>query len=234
MQPTSSKVESFEARSRFCPTLVIILALAVFCALFVAADQGYNHFVNQYFPNLGESAAQANIYGVASRLHMLIPAALLVLWRPRLFGFQFGSAFKNWRLILLLLAVNCAVIGGYLWLSGGTPYSGDQWFLTEVVTVPIVEETIWRGLVFAVLYTALKKYHPDPSALRWTVVLSGAAFGLLHAANYLAGIPLQFVALQTLNAFIWGLVYGYVRARTDSIYPPMLMHAAMNLLVVLF
>ena len=124
-----------------------------------------------------------------SRLHLLIPAALLVLWRPRLFGFQVGSTFKNWKLILLLLAINCAVIGGYLWLSGGTPYSGDQWLLTEVVTVPVVEETIWRGLVFAALYAALKKTRPDSSALRWTVILSGLAFGLLHAANILAGVP---------------------------------------------
>ena len=183
---------------------------------------------------MGESTALANAYGLVSRLHLLIPAALLVLWRPRLFGFQVGSTFKNWKLILLLLAINCAVIGGYLWLSGGTPYSGDQWLLTEVVTVPVVEETIWRGLVFAVLYAALKKSRPDSSALRWTVILSGLAFGLLHAANILAGVPLQFVALQTLNAVVWGLVYGYARARTESIYPPMLLHAAMNLLVVLF
>ena len=234
MQPASSETENTDTRSRFLSTSLIILALTAFCALFVFADQGFNRFINQHFPPVGESTVLANTYGLASRLHLLIPAALLVLWRPRLFGFQVGSTFKNWKLILLLLAINCAVIGGYLWQSGGTPYSGDQWLLTEVVTVPVVEETIWRGLVFAALYAALKKTRPDTSALRLTVILSGLAFGLLHAANILAGVPLQFVALQTLNAVVWGLVYGYARARTDSIYPPMLLHAAMNLLVVLF
>ena len=66
------------------------------------------------------------------------------------------------------------------------------------------------------------------------MVLSGLAFGLLHAANVLAGVPMKFVAIQTLNAVVWGLVYGYARSRTESIYPPMLLHAAMNLVVVLF
>lgn len=234
MQPASIKSERTDTRSRFLSTLMIILALVVFCALFVVADQGYNRFINLRFPGVGESTPLANIYGLLSRLHLLIPAALLILWRPRLFGFQVGRTFQYWKLILLLLTINCAVIGGYLWLSGGTPYSGNQWLLTEVVTVPVVEETIWRGLVFTVLYSALKKSHPDSYAMRWSVVLSGLAFGLLHAANILAGVPLQFVVLQTLNALVWGLVYGYARARTESIYPPMLLHAAMNLVVVFF
>ena len=234
MQPASSETENTDSRSRFLSTLMIILALAAFCALFVFADQSYNRFINQHFPSVGESTTLANVYGLVSRLHLLIPAALLVLWRPRFYGFKVGKISQNWKLILLLLVVNCAVIGAYLWLSGGTPYSGNQWLLTEVVTVPVIEETIWRGLVFAVLYAALKKSRPDPSALRWTVVLSGIAFGLLHAANILAGVPLQFVILQTLNAVVWGLVYGFARARTESIYPPMLLHAAMNLVVVLF
>jgi membrane protease YdiL (CAAX protease family) len=39
--------------------------------------------------------------------------------------------------------------------------------------------------------------------------------------------------VQVLNAAIWGVVYGYARALTASLYPPIIMHAAMNLVVVL-
>jgi membrane protease YdiL (CAAX protease family) len=66
------------------------------------------------------------------------------------------------------------------------------------------------------------------------VWLSGLAFGLLHANNRISGVPLQFVAIQVLNASIWGIVYGYARVQTDSIYPPMFLHAAMNLVVIHF
>jgi membrane protease YdiL (CAAX protease family) len=47
-------------------------------------------------------------------------------------------------------------------------------------------------------------------------------------------VPLAFVAVQALSAAIWGVMYGYARAQTESVYPPMLLHAAMNLVVVLF
>jgi membrane protease YdiL (CAAX protease family) len=59
------------------------------------------------------------------------------------------------------------------------------------------------------------------------------AFGCCTAAT-LAGVPVLFVLIQVLNAIIWGVVYGYARAATGSVYPPMLLHAAMNLVVILF
>jgi membrane protease YdiL (CAAX protease family) len=234
MQTAVNEINSLNKKPRFIRTTLIVLALAIFCAFFVLTDQAYYQFINRYFPNVGHSAWLATIFGLVSRLHVLIPCILLAGWQPRLFGFQIGKTFQNWKLILILIAINCTVIGTYLWLSGGTPYSGNQWLLTEVLIVPVVEETMWRALVFTALQTALRKTYSNSIGSIWTVVLSGIAFGLLHAANGLAGVPLQFVALQTLNAVIWGLVYGFVRARTESIYPSMLMHAVMNLVVILF
>ncbi len=40
--------------------------------------------------------------------------------------------------------------------------------------------------------------------------------------------------IQVLNATIWGVMYGYARSKSESIYPPMILHAAMNLVVILF
>ena len=234
MQTLNPEINQSKNKSPFTQTILIILALAAFCALFVVLDQAYYQFVNQNFPNVGNSAWLATIFGLVSRLHVLIPCVLLAGWQPHLFGLQIGKTFQNWKLILLLTVLNCGVIGTYLWLSGGTPYSGNQWLLTEVITVPIVEEIFWRGAVFTVLQAALRKIYPEAASTGWAIALSGIAFGLLHAANGLAGVPLQFVALQTFNAVIWGLVYGFVRARTESVYPSIFMHAAMNLVVILF
>jgi membrane protease YdiL (CAAX protease family) len=234
MQPISPEINRSKKKSSLTQTILIILALAAFCALFVLLDQAYYQFVNQRFPNVGNSARLATLFGLVSRLHVLIPCILMAGWRPRHFGLQIGKTFQNWKLILLLTALNCAVIGTYLWLSGGTPYSGNQWLLTEVITVPIVEEIFWRGIVFTALRSALRKIYPETASSRWAIALSGIAFGLLHAANGLAGVPLQFAALQAFNAVIWGLVYGFVRSRTESVYPSIFMHAAMNLVVILF
>ena len=159
----------------------------------------------------------------------------LVFMRPGLLGLQAGQMRSHWRLVLSIAAVNAIVVGAFLLLSGdSTPYSGNQWLLTEIVTVPLVEELFWRGLVFSALCALLQKSLGRDKGLAVTVWLSGIAFGLMHAGNALAGVPLQFVAVQTLNAVIWGVAYGYLRAKTDSVYPSILAHAAMNLVVVLF
>ena len=91
-----------------------------------------------------------------------------------------------------------------------------------------------RGLVFSVLFYMLRRLYPENTSIFLAVALSGLAFGLLHVKNLVAAVPLQFVAIQALNASIWGIVYGYARAKTSSIYPSIFLHAAMNLVVVLF
>lgn len=212
---------------------MVIVGLAAFSAAFVLVDQGYNHFVAARFPQIGTSAWLATVYGVASRLHLIVPLFALAVWRPRSLGIQAGQARRHWRLLLVFLVANCAIVGGYVLLSGSpTPYSGNEWLLTEVVTVPVVEEAMWRGAVFAVLLSTLGRSYPDGGALTLTVWSSGVAFGLLHAANLLVGVPLPFVGVQVFNAAVWGVVYGYARALTGSIYPPIILHAAMNLVVV--
>jgi membrane protease YdiL (CAAX protease family) len=212
---------------------VVVAGLAAFSAAFVFLDQAYNRLVNARFPQVGTSVWLATVYGVVSRLHLIVPLLALAVWRPRLLGIQEGQTRRHRRVLLAFLVANCAIVGGYVFLSGGsTPFSGDQWLLTEVVTVPVVEEAMWRGAVFAVLLSTLGRHHPYDGALKLTVWSSGVAFGLLHAANLLVGVPLPFVGVQVLNAAVWGVVYGYARALTGSIYPPIILHAAMNLVVV--
>lgn len=41
------------------------------------------------------------------------------------------------------------------------------------------------------------------------------------------------VLVQALNACVWGVMYGYVRAKTESIYPSIFLHAVMNQLPIL-
>lgn len=215
-------------------TSFILLALAAFVALFIIIGTAYFQFVDSRFPNVGTSIWLANLWGVVSRAHLIIVIVPLVLWKPRLFGFQAGKIFQHYRMLLLLLTINCGVVAGYLLLAGSTPYSGNQWTLTEVVTVPLVEESFWRGLVLTGLMTIFQKLYSAKTSNLLAVLLSGISFGLLHMTNLIAGVDLPFVIIQSLSAVIWGVMYGFARVKTQSIYPAILLHAAMNLVVVLF
>lgn len=214
-------------------TVAVVTGLALACAAFVLLDQGHNRLVGPLFPST-DTAWSATVYGVVTRLHLILPLAVLALWRPRLVGFRSGRTRRHLRALLIVLLANCGIVGGYLVLAGGsTPYSGDQWLVTEVVTVPIVEEVMWRGVVLGALLWAFERAAQQRAAAPLAVWCSGLAFGLLHGANVLAGLPAAFVVLQVVNATVWGVVYGYARVRTGSIYPPIVLHAAMNATVVL-
>ena len=80
----------------------------------------------------------------------------LAILRPRFLGLQTGEMRSRWRLVLSIIVMNCAVVGGFLLLTGSsTPYSGNQWLFTEIVIVPLVEEIFWRGLVFGLVFAWL-------------------------------------------------------------------------------
>jgi membrane protease YdiL (CAAX protease family) len=216
-------------------TILIAVALIAFSAVFMVVDNAYFKYTDARFPNVGVSGWLATLWGIVSRLHLLALLIPLVLWRPRWMGFQIGKINQHWRMLIIMLLANCGLIAAYLWLTHTTtPYSANQWLVTEVITVPVLEETFWRGLVFGLLLIAMQKIHPEATSKHLAVWFSGIAFGLLHVNNIFAGVPALFVAIQMLNATIWGVVYGYARAQTDSIYPPVLLHSAMNLVIILF
>ena len=81
-----------------------------------------------------------------------------------------------------------------------------------VVAAPIVEELVFRGAGFTLLAE-----HGE----RLAIVVSGIAFGLAH--GLLEGLPI-------ITAF--GLGLGYLRARSGSIYPCILLHAIFNALAL--
>jgi membrane protease YdiL (CAAX protease family) len=80
----------------------------------------------------------------------------------------------------------------------------------------------------------MQMIYPENIGRNLAAWFCGITFGLLHFNNVFAGVPIQFVVIQILSAVIWGVVYSFARAKSDSIYPPILLHAAMNLVVILF
>ena len=90
--------------------------------------------------------------------------------------------------------------------SRAAPFAA--FFVTVAVIAPVVEELTYRGLG----YSLLLPYGP------WIAVgATGILFGLSHGL---------LVALPILAFF--GLVVGWVRMKTDSIYPSMILHGTFN------
>lgn len=86
-------------------------------------------------------------------------------------------------------------------------------FVVVTLIAPAVEELTYRGLGIGLLQP-------------WGIVLAIAVTGVLFGAAH--GLV---VALPILTVF--GLVVGWLRVRTDSIYPSMALHATFNAIALI-
>lgn len=92
-------------------------------------------------------------------------------------------------------------------------YSGPVWVqvLSIAVAAPILEELLYRGLIFKRLRTYLK---PAPAML-----ISAFVFGIMH------GNAVQFV-----YAFILGIFMAYVYEKFKTVWASVIFHAGANLI----
>jgi membrane protease YdiL (CAAX protease family) len=90
-------------------------------------------------------------------------------------------------------------------------------WLAVVVGAPVGEEIFFRGFLFAGL---------AKSRLGGTgaIVLSSLAWAVIHV---------QYDPFDMAYIFLLGLVIGAFRLKTNSLWPPILMHALVNLIAMI-
>jgi membrane protease YdiL (CAAX protease family) len=85
------------------------------------------------------------------------------------------------------------------------------YFFLMVIITPVVEEIIYRGFLFNLL---LKKY-----SVKIALIVSSLIFAFFH---------LRFAGIGYL--FVYGLFFGYVYYKVNSLIAPILAHFVINLL----
>ena len=83
-----------------------------------------------------------------------------------------------------------------------------------------VEETIFRGLPASYLMRQIKK----KSLIPWVVIATGLVFGLVHAANILAGARIDSSILQVVSATCSGIMFAALFLRSGSLLPSIIAH----------
>jgi uncharacterized protein len=87
-------------------------------------------------------------------------------------------------------------------------------WLALVIFAPISEEILFRGFLFqGFRYSRIGDYA--------TILLTALVWSSLHIQYNIYGIA---------NIFVFGLVLGFVRLKTDSLWSPLLMHGLWNLI----
>ena len=86
-------------------------------------------------------------------------------------------------------------------------------FLSVAIVTPIAEELFFRGYVL----DAINRIHGDWTAIIWSAML----FGLVHVDPFTMG-----------QAFMGGIIYGWIRMRTGSLLPSIACHMMWNMLAL--
>ena len=103
------------------------------------------------------------------------------------------------RFYEIIMEMMKQLTGGPIWAS----------FLVVAILAPVFEEWLCRGMVLRGLLTRIRPL--------WAIVISALFFAVIHGNPW-----------QALNAFILGLVMGYVYYKTGSLRLTMLMHFINN------
>ena len=175
--------------------------------------------------------------GIVIQYAIMLGILLLIargLPKRDVFAFRRPASWKRAAglaaLVLLSIYAVAAAYTGLLSLLGDYDPSEeqglvpDEWdpsraapfiafFLGVTVIAPIVEEMTYRGMGVSFI---------RPWGTVLAIVVTGVLFGLAH--GLLIGLPV-------LTFF--GLAIAWLRVRTESIYPPIAMHAAFNAISLL-
>jgi len=124
-----------------------------------------------------------------------------------------------------------AAVGFFVVRAGGPLPAGQVLTLERVLfdtTHPnLVEEILFRGFMLALLDRAFPpQWRFSGAKVGWGVVLTAWLFGLLHGITPDATGAIVFDPLWLGATFIAGLMFGWIRARTGSLWPAFLGHCA--------
>lgn len=157
-------------------------------------------------------------------LVQMLPTIAFIVWLRHRAGcgtaIHLGLRHTNLPMILwgvVLVMASGVVIEPLLGLFPTEAYDNVQqtiglggWaILSTIVAAPILEEILFRGLIF------------ESCAERWGrgvgLIVSALLFGVIH-----------IVPVQVINAFVVGLILGYVYLRTRSLLSVIIIHAINN------
>lgn len=159
------------------------------------------------------------------RLSSLSLAVLLTIWAPRTFGLIWARTWTAHRMVTIVGGGMVAVaIVGMLFIR--VPFYGGSSAI--FLCVPLAEELLFRGFLFAVLDDAFpRKWSFGRLRLSIAIVVTAFAFGLWH----LGGLRMPtdgFIMFQVIYATIAGLLLAIMRENTGSIWAPWVVHFVVN------
>jgi uncharacterized protein len=147
------------------------------------------------------------------QIGLLFVLAFLLKKKPSTPGAEIAAA----GMILLLPAGS----------SGPTLQKALAIFLSYALFVGFGEEILYRGYVLSRLNEVFgRPYQFFGVQFGWGMIIAALIFGLTHTGliGFALGLSLKLTPAYGIWTFFGGLVFGFVREKTGSIFAPALLH----------
>ena len=165
---------------------------------------------------LGGIMTLALIYAVVTRLRKRpFRATIGLVGNGRIWPAAFGAVILGGAMDTVTLALHKPIVPDTLQPLFTGASSAVAMAVFAVIVTPLVEELLFRGVLFPVVARSLNTF--------WAVILVSVLFGLAHMATY---GPDAYSVMQSLVA---GLYLTWLRARTRLLAPSVAAHTALNL-----
>jgi membrane protease YdiL (CAAX protease family) len=165
---------------------------------------------------LGGVMSLALIYAVVTRLRKRpFRATIRLLGNGRIWPAAFGAVILGGVMDAATLALHKPIVPDALQPLFTGASSAVAMVVFAVIVTPLVEESLFRGVLFPVVARSLNTF--------WAVILVSVLFGLAHMATYGAD------AYSIMQSLVAGLYLTWLRARTGALAPSIAAHAALNL-----
>lgn len=186
--------------------------------------------------------AWISVHHIVQALIFLAIMAVIIWFKPLNFGFGWGNREVGRKYLLYFTLIFGA--GSLVNHTLAILLNGFQLFSYPLTAPNIVgqlgfqlflsgpsEELIFRAFAITMLAHVLKGrvFKRKVSSAN---LIAAVIFGLAHVGFYFSPFELRFSTYQVILSIALGLFYGDCYEKTGSMYYPMLMHSASNVIMV--
>ena len=201
--------------------------IAVFCTFFifqavVSSWASVYPFTGQHWNWFGKIAGLAVALGFVYFTPLLTRKEMgLTLQTAQSKGtYTLVTAFVIIRLILQLIP------------NGICNHYDTETFFFEATLPGIVEELIFRGILLGLLNRVfIPKWTFLKTHFGWGLLITSVLFGLVHGLLLRNNWALNFSAQRLLMTAGLGFVFGFIKEKSKSLFPSILLHNAWNVIV---
>ncbi len=203
--------------------LFVFLDLSIFLSL---QSSDYAAFIGKFFFSANDNYLYYSIF----YSYPVVLGIILTCFNPRFFGWTTGKIREEWKLSLQATLIILLPIFSFLQFAPPTPFHGMSWQV--FILAPVGEEAIFRGAFFTAIFTILGRFHKNENTVALlTILFSALCFGAWHIPNFT--VQPEFTLFQIFYTTLIGIILGFVRYRTHSIYVGVFIHTMINVMATI-